>query len=479
MVLLISPSIRKSLSYGMPDGISKDMSRNFGLYPWLGVCYIAACLRQNGIEVKIIDMEAENLSQDRVVEEIEKLQPRVIGISSMSFTFLFALELAKKIKQKVNIPVVFGGNHVSIYPKEVVSHSCIDIGVLGEGEITFLEVVKVLENKELIDAYEELRKIKGIIFKSDKEIIVTESRKFIDNLDVLPYPAVDLLKLGHYYGCNHNRPYLTMVTSRGCLYRCSFCSKQPWNSSFRMHSAGRIVDEIEFYVNRLGVKAIDFFDDTFTFDQNRLAQIISLIKERNIKLDFGFMTRVDKVSKKLLLDLKAIGCKIISFGVESGAPEILNKLNKDITIDQVRNAFRWANEAGISTVGFFMVGNPDETLEDINQTKKLINELNIDYVKANILIPYPGSKLYEDMLKNGEVREDCWKKMTLTGKATSIPLVNRQILKQKLIRIRNRINYMPYLRWKSNIFKIKKIKSIYDIKRTYNLLKNTYFDREL
>lgn len=478
-VLLISPSIRKSLSYGIPDGISKGMSKNFGLYPWLGLCYIAACLCRDGISVEMIDMDAENLSQDQVVEKIKILRPKVVGISSMSFTFLLALELAKKIKKNMNTTIVLGGNHVSIYPQEVISHDCIDVGVIGEGEITFIELVKVLKSKALVDAGEDLQKINGIIYKTGKQIVTTKARKFVDNLDILPYPAVDLLKIERYYGCNHNRPYLTMVTSRGCLHRCSFCSKQPWNLSFRMFSAERIVSEIEFYINRLGVKAIDFFDDTFTFDQGRLVQVINLIKAKNIKFDFGFMTRVDKVNKKLLLDLKEIGCKIVSFGVESGSPRILNILNKDITISQIKDAFRWANEAKISTVGFFMVGNPGETMEDVNQTKKLIKELDIDYIKANILIPYPGSRLYDDMLNKGEIEEDYWKKITLTGKCTSVLLANRQIIKQKLIKIRNFINYMPYLRWKSNIFKIKKVKSIHDIKRTFRLLKNTYFDRDL
>jgi radical SAM superfamily enzyme YgiQ (UPF0313 family) len=426
-----------------------------------------------------MDMEAENLSKDQAVKEIEKMQPGIIGISSMSFTFLYTLELAKKIKQKMDVSIVFGGNHVSIYPREVISHSCIDIVVIGEGELTFLELVKVLENKKPVQVCEGLRKVNGIIFKSGGRTITTEPRKFIGNLDDLPYPAVDLLKLERYYGCNHSRPYMTVITSRGCPYQCSFCSKQPWGLSFRKHSAERIVDEIEYYVKRLGIKAIDFFDDTLTSDQNRIAQIINLVKKRKIKFEFGLLTRADLVSQKLLVGLREIGCRIISFGVESGVPRILKILNKEISIAKVKDAFRWANKAGISTVGFFMVGNPSETREEIKQTIKLVKELNADYVKANILIPYPGSKLYEGMLKEGRLNEDFWRKVTLTGKSASTPLFNGDIPRRQLIRFRNYINYTPYLRWRSNIFKFKKVKSVYDIKRTFNLLKNTFFEKEL
>jgi radical SAM superfamily enzyme YgiQ (UPF0313 family) len=361
----------------------------------------------------------------------------------------------------------------------VISHNCIDIGVIGEGELTFLELVKVLENKKPQQVCAELRKVNGIIFKSGRSTITTEPRKFIDNLDDLPYPAVDLLSLERYYGCNHKKPYMTMITSRGCPYQCSFCSKQPWGSSFRKHSAERIVDEIEFYVKRLGVKAIDFFDDTLTSDQNRITQIIDLVKKRKIKFEFGLLTRADLVSQKLLTGLKEIGCRIISFGVESGVPRILKILNKDISLAQVKDAFRWANKAGISTVGFFMIGNPTETREEIKQTIKLAKELNADYIKANILIPYPGSKLYESMVKEGRLTEDFWRKVTLTGKSAPTPLVNGDISRRQLIRFRNYINYTPYLRWRSNIFKFKKVKSIYDIKRTFNLLKNTFFEKEL
>ena len=477
--LLIAPSIRRSLSNGLADGMPKNISKNFGLYPHLGICYIASVLRENNIEVEIIDVNVERISKRQIVEKINEINPDIIGISSMTFTFLYALDLAKKIKSSLSIPIVFGGNHVSIYPKEVISHECVDIGVIGEGEITFLEIVNILKAKRLKDSFPALEKVKGIVFKNNGRLFLTEPRELVSNLDEFPPPAVDLLRPGQYYGCNLAAPYMTMVTSRGCPYNCSFCSKEPWGRSFRCHSARRVVDEVEHLVSNMGIKAIDFFDDTFIVNQDRIKEIVELIKERKIDFEFGITTRVNAINRQMLRKLKAIGCKTVAFGIESGDPKILKKINKDITIEQIKTAFQYTQEAGINTVGFFMVGNPTETESEIQNTIRLIKNINADYFIANILIPYPGSKLYSDMLEKGELKEDYWKRVTLEGRASPTPLANSQISSKKLIKIRNYINRMPYVRFKSNLFKFRKIRSIYDIKRSLNTLKTSYFDDTL
>jgi anaerobic magnesium-protoporphyrin IX monomethyl ester cyclase len=478
-ILLIAPSIRNSLLGGLNDGMPKSISKNFGVYPHLGICYIAAVLRKNNFKVEIIDLNVERFSNHELIDMIQNTNPDLIGISNMTFTFLQALDLARQIKLNLSIPIIFGGNHVSIYPREVISHDCIDIGIIGEGEVTFLEIANFLKDKRLKDSYLDLEKIKGIVFKTGERIVVTQPREFISNLDELPFPAVDLLKFKKYYGCNLAMPYMTMVTARGCPYDCSFCSKYPWGQQVRYNSAKRVVDEIEYLVKGMGIRAIDFFDDTFIFKKSRVEEMSDLIGERKIGFEFGITTRVNTVNKEILRKLKLMGCKTIAYGVESGDPGVLERIDKNITTEQIKAAFQWTEEAGINTVGFFMVGNPLETEKEIKNTIRLIKDINADYFIANALVPYPGSRLYEDMLKNGEMKEDYWRKLTLEGKAKPTPLANTKIPQDRLIGIRNRINRMPYLRLKSNILKFKKIKSLADIKRSLNTLRASCFDKSL
>lgn len=478
-VLLIAPSIRRSLLNGLDDGMPKKISKNFGVYPHLGICYIASFLRKNNIEAEIIDMNVEKFSNHELIDKIREINPSLIGISSMTFTFLHALDLAKQIKSSLSVPIAFGGNHVSIYPREVISHDCVDIGVIGEGEVTFFEIANTLKGRRIEDSYADLEKIKGVAFKANGRIFVTQPREFILNLDDLPFPAVDLLHLERYHGCNLAIPYMTMVTARGCPYDCSFCSKEPWGRHVRYNSARRVVDEIERLVKGMGVKAIDFFDDTFIFNQNRIKEIAELISERKIRFEFGITTRVNTVNKEILGTLKGMGCRTIAYGVESGDPGILRELDKKITIEQIKTAFKWAGEAGINTVGFFLVGNPMETEREVKNTIKLIKDINADYFIANILVPYPGSRLYSNMLERGEIKEDYWKRVTVEGKASPTPLANSKIPQRKLIKMRNHINRMPYMRLKSNILKFRKIRSLYDIRRSLNTLKTSIFDNNL
>jgi len=338
-IVLVAPSIKKSLSGMLPDGIPKSVSKHLGIYPHLGICYIAAVLRRNNLEVQIIDIDGQGLSLQQAINEIIKYDPDIIGITSMTFTFLYALDLAKEIKKVTNKPIIFGGNHVTIYPKETLKHPCVDMVVIGEGENTFLEVVNALENKTIAQAQIDLEKISGIAFRENGQIKVTLPRKFIQDLDTLPYPAYELLKNMNYYGCNVSTPYMLMLTSRGCSGQCTFCCKEPWGFQVRYQSPKRVADELEFLVKGLGIKGVDFFDDTFTLNQDRIMEITSLIRQRQIKFEFSFLTRVDCVNKELLQELKESGCIILAFGIETGSPRILDKLNKRVTLQQIKRAY--------------------------------------------------------------------------------------------------------------------------------------------
>lgn len=466
-IVLVAPSIKQSLEYGIADGNSAKMSSRFGTYPPLGLCYIAAVLIENGFSVEIIDIDAEGIGLDEAVRRVTALRPDLVGITSMSFTFIYALELARRIKLASQAPVVIGGNHVTIYPQEVMSHSCFDVGVIGEGERTFLELCLQLRQRGAAGLQGCLKDIPGLVFRDNGTALCTPVREFIRNLDELPFPAIGLLRRDKYCGCNLAEPYTTMMTSRGCPYNCSFCSKAPWGQSYRSHSAERVVSDIERLINEFGIKAIDFFDDSFTVSRERTYAIIALIRQKKLNFEFGIVTRADLVDEEMLGELRSVGCKIMAIGVESGAPRVLKELNKELDLDKVVAAFAAAARVGIRTVGFFLIGNPTETLEDVHETIRFIKRLNADWFKANILIPYPGSPLYDGMLRSGQLQEDYWRRFTISPTSEPPPPASRIIDDKTLRRLRDRIDLMPYLRVRSNIFKLGKIRSFDDFKRSF------------
>jgi anaerobic magnesium-protoporphyrin IX monomethyl ester cyclase len=480
--LFIAPSIRQSASVEFPDGIPRSISKNFGIYPWLGLGYLSGYLKQHGFESEIIDIDAENLDIPQVIRRILEIKPQLIGISTISFTFLYALRLAREIKKHYNCPVIMGGPHISVYPREVMVNEVIDVGVIGEGEITFLELVKVFSQTrtkpEALSA--ELAKINGIVFRAGGGTIITPARKLIENIDELPFPAMEKIKVHQYFGCNHVKPYITMVTARGCPFNCSFCSKQHWGESFRFHSAERVVAEVEHYVKDLGIRAIDFYDDTFTMPRSRIIKVLELIKQKNIKFDFGLMTRVDCVDPELLSLLKEGGCKVIAYGVEFGSSRIQQEVNKVLLAEKVKNAFQSAEKAGIRTVGFFMIGHPEETEEDIQQTISLIRQIKADYVKTNILIPYPGSRLYRQLLDSGHLEVDFWAELTKGNTPPLSALIRNKVSMPRLVSLRNYMNRISYRNTgMGNLAKLRKIKSFQDIKRTLAIFFGSYFDRQI
>ncbi|MFA4983880.1 MAG: radical SAM protein [Candidatus Omnitrophota bacterium] len=480
--LFIAPSIKHSASADFPDGIPRSISRNFGIYPWIGICSIASYLRQHNFESDILDIDAEGLSLRGVIRRIRESNPQLIGISTISFTFLYALRLAREIKKHFDCPIVMGGPHVSIYPREVMTHGCIDVGVIGEGEQTFLELATAFAgnsgNEDAI--HKEFSRIDGIAFRSNAKTVVTAPRKLFDNIDELPFPAIEKLKIQRYYGCNIGRPYITMVTARGCPFSCSFCSKQHWGDSFRFLSARRVVDEIEYYIKHLGIRAVDFYDDTFTIPRSRILEITDLVKKRNLKFDFGMMTRVDCVDAELITALKEAGCRSLAYGVEFGDADIQKKVDKEFSFAEIDGAFRLARQAGLATVGFFMVGHPEESEDAVGNTIRLIKQLDVGYVKANILIPYPGSKLYLQQLRSGNLKVDFWSELTRGKILPLASLIKTKISIPRLIELRNYINRLPYLKFKRNsISKIQKIKLFQDIKRAFSILTGSYLDRRV
>lgn len=371
--------------------INPGKSPRFSIHEPLNLAFIAAYLEKNNIKIKIID----ELAGEDVKQALDKFKPDIAGITATTPLILDAYRNAQICKNK-GILTVIGGVHASIYPEEALRYA--DIVVKQEGELAML----------------------NIIHGNIKSGVVTAP--YIKNIDEIPMPARHLLNMDFYLKSRDRVAYIlyytfipyrvkvaTLLTSRGCPYHCIFCHNTWRDTPCRFNSAERVVAEIKELISRYGVAAGYFVEDNFFLEKNRAQRICEMIIAKNIKFIWGANTRVDNIDADTLKLARRAGCRLVSFGFESGSQRILNLLKKGVTIEQSRRAIRICNDLGLMVNGSFIIGNPTETLEDIKQTRDFIKNNNITTPGIYISTPYPGTGLWEmakdkdPALKDGNV----------------------------------------------------------------------------
>jgi anaerobic magnesium-protoporphyrin IX monomethyl ester cyclase len=380
-VLLINPNISSDSPWAMKEPI-----------PPMGLMYIAAVLEESGNKVKIIDALLEKLDQIDLSRRIINFNPDIVGITTDSANFLESLKVAKLAKNSLNAVVVMGGPHVTVMPDEVIQYPEVDIAVIGEGEYTMLDIVQRL------DKGKSLKGCKGTWIKENGKVIQNSLRERID-LDELPFPARHLIPMEKYTRTyTHGglaKPVDHMNTSRGCPYDCSFCSSRIiWGQKYKARSPKSIVDEIEYLTKEYGTRGIYFREDNFTLDRKRIIDICREIQRRGIKISWECSSRADLVDESLLKEMYRAGCRAIWYGIESGSTRTLDILNKQITIEQSREAVKLTRETGIKVGGSFIIGVPGETIEDIKLTLDLIKELHCEPTAYHYFYAIPVSRLY-------------------------------------------------------------------------------------
>ncbi|WFN37397.1 B12-binding domain-containing radical SAM protein [Methanomicrobium antiquum] len=371
--------------------------------PPLGLASLAAVLEKEEFFSEIIDSNALNLSMDDIAEKTRNSD--IVGISAMTPSINIAIILAKKIKElNPKAIVILGGPHPTILPEDTLRKSeSIDLVIRGEGENTILEVAKSIENKK------SFNNILGISYKLGNNIQNNPNRELISDLDSLPFLAYHLLPLKKYkFHPPHGRKraHMAMLTSRGCPYKCTFCSKSVFGDIPRYQSPNRIVNEIEYLYDNFNVREIDFYDDTFTLRKERVIEFTQELKERNLDIEWTCEARVNLINQVLLNAMQKSGCYLVSFGIESGNQHILNTLNKKITLRQIRNAVEITHHAGIESVGYFMLGSPGETPDTIRNTIDFAKSLPLDYVQFSIATPFPGTAFYDEYIKSHAISEN-------------------------------------------------------------------------
>jgi anaerobic magnesium-protoporphyrin IX monomethyl ester cyclase len=323
------------------------------------------------------------------------------------------LEMAKIARQaNPECITVFGGIHPTIFPDDVILNKEVDFVCMGEGEYTILELIQTIEKNEKFD------KIQGILYKDGGKIIRNVSRPLIQNIDKLPFPARELLPMSEYLSTKVGRvawelpaPSTSIITSRGCPFRCTFCSSHlTFGRRICFRSPENVVNEIEYLIGRYRIKGISFVDDTFILNSKRISAFCKEMLSRGMDIEWMCMGRVDTVSKDLLIDMKKAGCVSIGYGIESGSQRVLDEyIKKGITLEAAEKAIKITKEAGITSVAYFMIGTPGETLDDINKTIDFAKKLNPDAVNFSITIPMPGTEMFDTANKIGNITANSFK----------------------------------------------------------------------
>jgi anaerobic magnesium-protoporphyrin IX monomethyl ester cyclase len=376
--------------------------------PPLGLAYIASVLRQSH-EVKIIDSNVLNYTISDLERELRSFNPDVVGITSVTPSIYEAYKVAETAKKvREDCIVVLGGPHATFMSRQTMEEcKYIDIIVKGEGEETTRELIDYIEKEA------PLNEVKGITFREKNETIDTEPRPFIKNIDDIPFPSRDLLPM-HLYKFNGVK-YTSMLTSRGCPFKCSFCSSSRlFGGYWRGRSPENVLEEMKIVYEEYGIRNIEFIDDTFTLNQERAEKICDEIIKQGWDISWGASSRVDTLSKKLAEKMKKAGCWIIYLGIESGSQKILDAIGKRITLEQVKKAVKILKDAGIQVLGSFIIGFLQDTKETINETIKFAKSLNLDYAQFSILTPYPGTPIFDYAKKHGMLLTENWSKYTAT-----------------------------------------------------------------
>jgi len=369
---------------GLVGIMAKPTSPHFGIASLAGVARDLC-----GFEVRIIDMRL-GYDEEYVLNAVEEFKPDYYATTSVTQGHSDVYNLIRKVKDiDKNLKVIIGGPHTSVTVKSVLDESGADIAVIKEGEMQLKEILQGVP----------LGNILGIAFKKGHDCIITPERPFLMNLDELPMPAYDLFELKEYMDKK-----LPMVTSRGCPHRCIFCSIfLTMGRTFRTRSPEHVVNEIEHWYKKYGYRRFAFNDDVFNFDKERVKKICDLIIERDLKIEWELRNgiRVDKVDLEMFQKMKKAGCIYIAFGIESGVQEVLNKMKKGATVEQIKKAAQLAKEAELPAGGFFIIGLPGDNMENFKKTLKLATELPLEEVRFYSAFPYIGTEFYEIAKQNG------------------------------------------------------------------------------
>jgi radical SAM superfamily enzyme YgiQ (UPF0313 family) len=407
--LLINPIFNRKQQYG-------ELSKLVIPALPMPLGFLGGYLVDKGVKVKLIDEQMHILSPARLKEIIEDFSANIVGISCVSPVMSRAYELASMVKEiSPDIKVILGGVHPSVLPEESLKNKDIDLVIRLEGEITLWECVQALSEGK------ELNSILGISYRKNGEIIHNPDRPFVKDLDYFPRFPYDL------FMAEDNRYYPNIIiTSRGCPWRCFFCSaRKVTGNIYRWHSPERVMEEIETIYTKYHVDRINIADDNFCVNKERVFKICDLIKERGYhkKITWHCETRPNLITEPLLEKMVEAGCYQISFGIETASQRLLDLANKKITIESIIRGVKMAKKMGLKVRGSFILGLPTETRKESLATINFAKKLDLDEAKFSLATPFPGTAFYDLAIKEGFPVSENWERLsTVAGLGDNNPV---------------------------------------------------------
>jgi anaerobic magnesium-protoporphyrin IX monomethyl ester cyclase len=461
--------------------------------PHLGLAYLAAVSEKRGDEVLVFDADVED---EPIIDAVRRFDPQIIGITANTPQIKQAWRTAQAIKSIKDIPVVVGGPHPSVLPLESVEHPEIDVVVKGEGEETWLQLCRLVEKghtqkadfaaRDLLDEQAgALSGLLGIAYKlNNGEVVDQPSAPPIADLDELPFPAYHFFKMERYTNLqpatdrvDGSRSF-SILTSRGCPYRCIFCSQSIMPQKWRARSAASVLAEWRHLVEDLGAQEIGVLDDSANIMVDRLLEISQALidnKLNHVPWIFVNGIRANLATPELLAKMKQAGLKRTAFGVETGDPDILLSIDKKIDHDTIRRAFKNAKSVGIETIGFFIIGLPGETEETMENTIRFACEVDPLIANFSMMTPYPGTKVYELARRYGRLLVDDWEDYVFFDARARYEMgdMTAELIERKWKEAYRRFYLRPHRIWKT----VSRLDFWLNWRRTFSMAFRTLFPR--
>jgi anaerobic magnesium-protoporphyrin IX monomethyl ester cyclase len=456
-ILLVNPPRLQLIQAGVPGILHQGGGFSF---PPLGLLYLAAVVEKERLaEVVVLDAQWGNMSSADIGRYAASFGADAVGVTTMTTNLVDAWEVLKAVKQyRPEAVTVMGGPHVSQYPDESARLSSIDYVLVGEAEQTFPKLLQAIQGKQA-----DLESISGLHWVDSNGMSHSNnSAEYSNNLDVLPFPNRTKLPLEKYGTLTSRSKIATSIlSSRGCPYQCTFCDVP--KTKVRYRAAVNFVDEIEWCLSQ-GIREFHAFDDTFNVSNDRVIEICRELINRKINVTWSLRGRVNVLSDEVAGYLKKAGCYRLHLGIESGVPRILDLMKKRINPEKVLQAVATAKRHGLQVHGFFLIGFPTETVEEINQTIAFARQLQLDYTQFSVTTLFPGTEIYRWAMERGIVQGDVWREFAGNPDPGFAPPVwDENINASELYRIMKRAYWSFYLRpqyiWKS----LKSLRTVREI----------------
>ncbi|MDP8234839.1 MAG: radical SAM protein [Candidatus Erginobacter occultus] len=455
--------------YKLHEENLRIVQKYFGLFPPLSLAWAAAIAEEAGHQALIVDARTLRLSPEETLARLREFGPDILGFMMTTYMFRETLEWIGYLKERLRVPVVVGGYNLRVYPRQSLVPEEIDFGVVDQAYYT---LPGLLEQLEGAGRFEE---VPGLVYKKDREIIVTPHPQKID-FDRYPNPARHLLP-NHLYAefPTERKNFTVMVTSLGCPMRCTFC--EAGRTEYNPRSALTVVNEMQECHDRFGIHEIDIFDYEFPMVRERTEAICRELQQRNLDLTWACRSRVDTVDAELLSEMYGAGCRRIYYGIESGSQETLDLLEKGITLRQIRETITLTKKTGIRPLGFFLVGVPGETRKSVKQTVRFAKSLDLDYVQFSKLTAKPLTGLWKDLVR--ETGKDYWEDYILgkTGEKI-LPRPWTELSNGEIDRL-TRWAYVAYHSRPGFLFRmVRQVKSFDEFKRKFSAFLDMVFRQE-